>query len=137
MYAPNSTERLQRGMEPQMNTDDLTETIIGCAMKVSNTLGVGFLEKVYENALAVELRKAGLVPEQQKKISVTYDGVIVGDYSADILVNGQVILELKAVKFIDEIHKAQLLNYLKATGLRVGLILNFGTPKLGIKRMVL
>jgi GxxExxY protein len=120
-----------------MDTDKLTEIIIGCAMKVSNTLGVGFLEKVYENALAVELRKAGLVAEQQKKILVTYDGVIVGDYSADILVNGQVILELKAAKVIDEIHMAQLLNYLKATGLRVGLILNFGTPRLGIKRMVL
>jgi GxxExxY protein len=120
-----------------MDTDNLTEIIIGCAMKVSNKLGAGFLEKVYENALALELRKAGLVAEQQKQILVAYDGVIVGDYSADILVNGLVILELKAVKFIDEIHMAQLLNYLKATGLRVGLILNFGTPRLGIKRMVL
>jgi len=120
-----------------MNTDNLTEIIIGCAMKVSNTLGVGFLEKVYENELAVELRKTALVAEQQKQILVKYDGVIVGDYCADILVNGRVILELKAAKLIDEIHKAQLLNYLKATGLRVGLILNFGTPKLGIKRMVL
>lgn len=120
-----------------MDTDKVTETIIGCAMKVSNTLGVGFLGKVYENALAVELRKAGLIAEQQKQIFVFYDGVIVGDYNADILVNGLVILELKAAKFIDDIHKAQLLNYLKATGVRVGLILNFGTPKLGIKRMVL
>ena len=120
-----------------MDTDKLTETIIGCAMKVSNTLGVGFLEKVYENALAVELRKSGLIAEQQKQILVRYDGVVVGDYGADILVNGLVILELKAAKFIDEIHMAQLLNYLKATGLHVGLILNFGTPKLGIKRMVL
>ena len=120
-----------------MDTDNLTEIIIGCAMKVSNTLGVGFLEKVYENALAVELRRAGLAAEQQKPISVAYEGVIVGDYCADIVVNVQVILELKAVKFIDDIHKAQLLNYLKATGLRVGLILNFGTPTLGIKRMVL
>jgi len=120
-----------------MDTDKLTETIIGCAMKVSNTLGVGFLEKVYENALAVELRKAGLVAEQQKSILISYEGVIVGDYCADILVNGVVILELKAAKFIDEIHKAQLLNYLKATGVHVGLILNFETSKLGIKRMVL
>jgi len=94
-----------------MNTDNLTEIIIGCAMKVSNTLGVGFLEKVYENELAVELRKTALVAEQQKQILVKYDGVIVGDYCADILVNGRVILELKAAKLIDEIHKAQLLNY--------------------------
>ena len=100
-----------------MDTDRLTETIIGSAMKVSNTLGVGFLEKVYENA--VELRKAGLVAEQQKSILVSYEGVIVGDYCADILVNGLVILELKAAKFIDEIHMAQLLNYLTATGLHV------------------
>src|SRR6185503_3934214 len=98
-----------------MNTDKITETIIGCAMKVSNTLGVGFLEKVYENALVVELRKAGLAVEQQKAFSVIYDGGVVGDYTADLLVNGLVILELKAVKMIDEVHQAQLLNYLKTT----------------------
>jgi GxxExxY protein len=120
-----------------MNTDETTEKIIGYAMKVSNALGAGFLEKVYENALVIELRKASLKVEQQKDISVVYDGIVVGDYTADILVNGQVIIELKAVRFIDEIHKAQLLNYLRATKLKVGLILNFGTPKLGIRRMVL
>src|SRR5436853_7390134 len=120
-----------------MNTDKMTETIIGCAMKVSNTLGVGFLEKVYENALVVELRKAGLAVEQQKPLSVVYDNVVVGDYTADLLVEGLGILELKAVKLIDEVHQSQLLNYLKATRLNVGLILNFGTARLGIKRMVL
>lgn len=123
-----------------MNADEfenLTQTIIGCAMKVSSTLGAGFLEKVYENALAVELRRAGLVAEQQKMLQVVYDGVVVGDYCADIVVNNAVLLELKTTKAIDENHQAQLLNYLKATGLHVGLILNFGTPRLGIKRMVL
>lgn len=119
-----------------METDQLTEAIIGCAMKVSNTLGVGFLEKVYENALVVELRKSGLVAEQQRCIAVTYEGIIVGDYIADIVVDGRVIIEVKAAKAIDEIHQAQLLNYLKATGVKIGLILNFGTPRLGIKRMI-
>jgi GxxExxY protein len=95
------------------------------------------LEKVYENALMVELARAGLAVEQQKPIKVSYEGVLVGDFAADIIVNGSVVLELKAAKMIDEIHQAQLLNYLRATGLRVGLILNFGTPRLGIKRMVL
>ena len=94
-----------------MDTDKVTETIIGCAMKVSNTLGVGFLEKVYENALAIELRKAGLTAEQQKPILVRYDGAVVGDYVADIVVNDSILLELKAAKFIDPIHQAQLLNY--------------------------
>jgi GxxExxY protein len=118
-------------------TEEVTERIIGCAIKVSNTLGVGFLEKVYENALVVELARAGLGVEQQKPIQVSYEGVIVGEFGADIIVNGSVILELKAAKIIDPVHQAQLLNYLKATGLKVGLILNFGTPRLGIKRMVL
>lgn len=114
----------------------LSEKIIGCAFKVHNTLGCGFLEKVYENALAHKLRKNSLSVEQQKPIQVVYDGLVVGDYVADILVESAVILELKATKVIDEIHKAQLLNYLKATGLNLGLILNFGQPKLQIRRLV-
>lgn len=84
----------------------------------------------------VELRNAGLFVEPQKAIKVFYAGVVVGDYIADIMVNEKVIIELKSVKLIEEVHQAQLLNYLKATGLRTGLILNFGTPKLGIRRMV-
>ena len=120
-----------------MNTDKTTELIINCAMKVSNTLGAGFLEKVYENALAIELRKVGLRVQQQKKLVVMYDNAVVGDYIADIIVNKCIILEVKAAKAIDAIHQAQLLNYLKATGFHVGLILNFGTPRLGIKRLVL
>jgi GxxExxY protein len=123
-----------------MDTDDLdvlTRCIIGCAMTVSNKLGAGFLEKIYENALAIELRKAGLKVEQQKPLAVFYDGILVGEYFADVIVNGVVLLELKAAKAMDENHQAQLLNYLKATGFHIGLILNFGTPRLGIKRMVL
>ncbi len=116
--------------------DWLTEKIIGCAFKVSNTLGCGFLEKVYENALAIEIGESGLKCEQQKPIPVSYRGIPVGEYYADILVEGQVILEIKAAKAIDESHQAQLINYLKATGIHRGLILNFGTSKLGCKRMV-
>ncbi len=120
-----------------MNTDKITETVIGCGYRVSNALGTGFLERVYENALALELRKAGMEVEQQKPLKVLYDGVVVGEYAPDILVNGLVIVELKTAKAIDEAHQAQLLNYLRATGLHVGLILNFGTARLGVKRMVL
>ncbi len=120
-----------------MDADKITESIIGCAIAVSNTLGAGFLEKVYENALVLELQKASLTVEQQKKIQVKYENIVVGDYVTDLIVNDSVLLEIKATKSIDEIHQAQILNYLKATGFRVGLILNFGTPKLGIKRMVL
>jgi GxxExxY protein len=123
-----------------MDTDEineLTHLIIGCAMKVSNELGSGFLEKVYENALAIELRKQGLKVEQQKLLAVYYDGQVVGDYCADIIVNDCILLELKAAKAIDSTHQAQLLNYLKATSLQVGLIINFGTPRLQIKRMML
>ncbi|MGL4513452.1 MAG: GxxExxY protein [Lacipirellulaceae bacterium] len=115
--------------------DELTEAIIGAAYAVSNALGAGFLEKVYENALAHELRKKGLRVEQQACVQVVYDGAVVGDYVADLIVEGRVLLELKAIKEFDDVHRAQLLNYLKATGLKVGLLLNFGTPHLGICRM--
>ncbi|MDM8522109.1 GxxExxY protein [Desulfococcaceae bacterium HSG8] len=128
-----------------MNTDErrftqnelnkFSEMAIGCAFKVHNVLGCGFLEKVYENALVHEIGKNVSV-EQQKAIQVVYDGIIVGDYVADILIDSAVILELKAAKEIDNIHQAQILNYLKATSLNLGLILNFGQPKLQIKRIV-
>lgn len=112
----------------------LTERIIGCAFTVSNTLGCGFLEKVYENALAHELRKIGLLVKPQEPIMVVYDGVIVGEYFTDILINDTVILELKAVKEVSDVFAAQCLNYLKATGLPICLLLNFGRPKVEIKR---
>jgi GxxExxY protein len=114
---------------------DLTETIIGAFYRVYNTLGYGFNEKVYENALALELRKLGLTVEKQKEIHVYYDGQIVGNYAVDLLVNGLVTLELKAARELCEDHEAQLLNYLKATRIEVGLLFNFGIePK--IKRKV-
>ncbi len=120
----------------QLPADQLTETIIACAFKVSNNLGSGFLEKVYENALAHELQKVGLQAEQQYPIQVAYDGIIVGDYYADILVNRQIIIELKTVENLTDIHLAQCLNYLKATGLHICLLLNFHHPKVQIKRIV-
>src|SRR3954452_12106017 len=114
----------------------LTEKIIGGAFKVSSTLGVGFLEKVYENALAHKLRKAGLLVEQQPAVMTRYDGVVVGSYTADLLVEKTVLVELKAVTALDTVHRAQCINYLKGSGLRLCLLLNFGTPKLEIKRLV-
>jgi GxxExxY protein len=115
----------------------ITEKIIGCAYTVSNVQGVGFLEKVYENALAHELRKIGLSVQQQHAIHVMYDGVIVGEYVADLIVEDCVLVELKTLKTIDELHQAQCINYLKATGIRLCLLLNFGTSRVGIKRIAL
>ena len=112
----------------------MTEKIIGCAYKVANELGCGFLEKVYENALAHELRKAGLKVEPQKPIEIFYDGVLVGDYFGDLVVEDQVLIELKVCKAFDDIHSAQCLNYLKATKLPICLLINFGKPKIEIKR---
>jgi len=121
-----------------MHDDDpLTSKIIDCAYRVANELGSGFLEKVYENALAHELRKAGIKVEQQHGIVVLYDGVEVGDYVADLLVNNQVLVELKTCKDLDDVHLAQCLNYLKATGQRVCLLMNFGRPMLQIRRLMM
>ncbi|MCG2769263.1 MAG: GxxExxY protein [Chloroflexota bacterium] len=114
---------------------ELTEKIIGAFYTVHNHLGYGFSEKVYENSLALELRKLGLQVEQQKPIEVYYDGQVVGEYFVDILVNEAVILELKAAHQLAKDHEAQLLNYLKATTVEVGLLLNFG-PKAEFKRKV-
>jgi GxxExxY protein len=115
--------------------DEISERIIGCAFRVLNTLGSGFLEKVYENALAHELRETGLYVSQQHAITVRCDGVRVGEYAADLLPEGIIVVELKAVKALDRVHAAQSINYLKATGLRVGLLLNFGKPRLEIQRI--
>ncbi len=116
---------------------ELTETILGAAFKVQNTLGAGFLEKVYENALTIELRKCGLAAESQKAFPVRYEGTVVGDYQADLVVAGKVIVECKAVSGLDPVHEAQVLNYLKASGLHVGLLINFGRSKLQYRRLVL
>jgi GxxExxY protein len=103
---------------------------------VSNTLGSGFLEKVYENALALELRKCGLQTQQQHGIKVRYEGKIIGDFAADLLIEEKVIIELKATKALDDAHPTQCLNYLKATGLSVCLLINFGKPRAEIRRIV-
>ena len=116
--------------------NDKTQRIIGCAFNVSNVLGSGFLEKVYENALAHELRKAGFEVCQQYRIPVSYDGVIVGDYVADLLVDGMVLIELKVVDVLSPTHSAQCINYLNATELRICLLLNFGHPRVKIKRFI-
>jgi GxxExxY protein len=124
-----------------MHTDNatlngLTERIIGCAFTVLNTLKSGFVEKVYENALAHELTKSGLMVSQQIAVNVHYDGVNVGAYTADLLVENAVLVELKAVRALDPIHSAQCLNYLMATGLPVCLLFNFGNPRLEIRRLI-
>ena len=118
-----------------MKHQDLTAKIIQCAYKVHNSLGFGFLEAIYQNALLIELLKTGFKAEKEKKIHVYYDKQLVGDYMADIIVENKVILELKAVKDLHPAHEAQLTNYLKATGIEVGLLVNFG-QSVEIKRKV-
>ena len=119
-----------------MEYEKLTETIIGCAYRVYNKMGFGFLESVYEKCLLIELHKAGLDMESQKPITVYYDNEIVGEFVADIIVNDAIILELKSVRRIVKAHEVQLVNYLVATGKSVGLILNFGVRKVEIKRKI-
>ena len=109
-----------------MQIDELTEKVIGCAYRVHNELGTGFLEKVYENALRIELAEAGLAANQQHPIPVTYHGQLVGDFYADLLMDGQLIVELKAVQNLAKEHEVQLVNYLTATGIDNGLLINFG-----------
>ena len=116
---------------------ELTEKIIGAAFEVHNTLGAGFLEKVYQYALIKELKLRGYQAEPEVKIPVYYKDELVGDYSADILVEGRIILELKALSGLASEHEAQLLNYLKATSFKVGLLINFGTNRVQIKRRIL
>jgi GxxExxY protein len=120
-----------------VDINTITYEINGAVFEVNRSLGPGFLEKVSENALLFELRNRRLKAESQIPIKVSYKGHVVGEYVADILVEGKVIIELKTVETIDRAHEAQLLNYLKATGTKVGLIVNFKNPKAQIKRMVL
>ncbi len=115
---------------------ELSDTIIKAFYKVYNTLGFGFLEKVYENAMIIELKKSGLQVEKQKPISVYYDEKIVGEYFADLIVDNKIIIELKAAESICAANECQLVNYLKATDIEVGLLLNFGKEP-QIKRKVL
>jgi GxxExxY protein len=119
-----------------MEYKDLTEKIIGCAYRVYNKMGFGYLESVYEKCMLIELDKTGFDIESQKPIRVQYNGEVVGDFIADILVNDTVILELKSVRKLVEAHEVQLVNYLVATGKPVGLLINFGETKVEVKRKV-
>ncbi len=120
-----------------MDINEITYAINGAVFEVNRVLGPGFLEKVYENALLIELKSQGLKVESQVPIKVFYKENVVGEYITDILVEGKVIVELKTVECLEKIHEAQLLNYLKATGIQIGLLVNFKHPKAEIKRMVL
>ena len=115
---------------------DLTYAIVGAAMEVHKVLGPGFLESVYETALAHELDLRGIDYRRQPDVAVTYKGTLAGEFRADFLVDDTVIIELKAIKQLTDIHEAQLLNYLRATGHRVGLLLNFGARSLQYKRRI-
>jgi GxxExxY protein len=116
---------------------DITREIIGAAFAVQKEFGYGFLEKVYENSMVIELQERGLQVAQQVSIDVRYKGVLVGQYVADLLVEGKVLVELKAEKAYNSRHEAQLLHYLRATGIKVGLLLNFGEKKCEYKRLVM
>ena len=115
---------------------DLTSKIIGCAYKVYNTLGFGFLESVYEKCMLIELARIGVQAQQQYPITVLYEGHVVGEFVADLWVEDAVIVELKSVRAIAQAHEVHLVNYLKATGKDVGLVVNFGESKVEVKRKV-
>lgn len=125
-----------------MNTDErealnrLSAKVIGAAQKVSRVLGCGFLEKVYENALALELRRQGLDVQQQRGMEVRYEQEIVGEYLADLVVDNRIIVELKAVSSVQPIHEAQCINYLRASGLPLCLLMNFAKPRLLVQRII-
>ena len=120
-----------------MDVNDLTYAINGAIFEVHNTLGPGFLEKVYENALLIEIQERGYKTKSQEPIIVMYKNIVVGEYFADLVVEDLVILELKTVDKLEKIHEAQIINYLNATGIKVGLLANFKKQKAEIKRFVL
>jgi GxxExxY protein len=114
---------------------ELTERILGACFEVSNELGAGFLESVYQNALLITLRQKGLKVESEVPLNVRFRGQVVGQFYADIMVEDKVIVELKAVSALSPVHQAQVINYLKATGIEVGLLVNFGRPKIEYQRL--
>ncbi len=124
----------RKGLELQQR---LSEKVIGCAMEVHRVLGHGFLERIYESALAIELGRASVRFERQKQIKVFYRDQLVGEYCCDFVVENKLILELKALRLAKSDHESQVLNYLKATNMTAGLLLNFGSARLGIRRLVL
>ncbi len=117
-----------------MDVEELIKTVMGCAMNIRRHLGPGYLESVYKNAMLVELKKHSLTFEVEKPINVYYDGVLVGEFKADIIVEDFLILELKAVQSLHMAHEIQLVNYLTATGIDNGLLINFGSDELQFKR---
>ena len=117
-----------------MEHEELTRQIIGCAYRVYNAMGYGFLESVYENCMLIELRKLGVRVENQRPIKVYYEGEVVGNFEADLFVQDAVIVELKSVSALVRVHEVQLVNYLKATGIDVGLLLNFGDQRVEVRR---
>lgn len=119
-----------------MKYKDLTESIIGCAYRVHNKMGFGFLESVYEKCLLIELKRAGLQAEAQRSITVYYENEVVGEFVADVIVEDAIILELKSVRRVVKAHEIQLVNYLTAIRNDVGLIINFAERKVEIKRKV-
>ncbi len=116
--------------------NEITQKIIGCAYTVSNTLGIGFVEKVYENALVHTIRKNGLKVVQQRPIKVLFEGIVAGEFFADLFIEERVLVELKAVSMLIQEHTAQALNYLRASGAEACLLINFGKPKIEIKRLL-
>ena len=137
-------------IQPQMNTDEtqisagtkdfslqpVTQQLIGAAFEVHNVLGFGFLEKVYQRAMQVELQLRGIKVELEPKLQVQFKGVIVGDYAADLLVADKIIVELKTDPAYQSVHEAQLLNELRGTGIKLGYLINFGRERVKYKRMV-
>jgi GxxExxY protein len=123
--------------EKDLQHNELTRAVIGAAMEVHSNLGPGFLESVYEAAMAIEFNLRDITYEEQKAIPVMYKGEIAKDFFCDFLVGEKVLVELKALKAITGVEEAQILNYLKATGLEVGLLINFGEQSLKYKRLVL
>ena len=119
-----------------MDLNEITYIINGAVFEVNRVLGHGFLEKVYENALLIELRNRGLKAESQAPITVIYKGQPTGEYIADLIVEDKVIIELKTVDRLDKIHEAQIMHYLKATGMTIGLLINFKHPKAEVKRII-
>ena len=129
-------ERMELRKNAAETVNTITRRIIGCADDICDALGTGYMEKVYENALAHLLRKSGLAVEQQYPIQVSFDGIGFGEFFADLLVEGRVLVELKADSDLTPEHTAQALNYLRATGLDACLLINFGKPKVEIKRLL-
>jgi GxxExxY protein len=121
---------------PGFDFDELSSKVIGAAVAVHRQLGPGFLESVYEQALKIELKKRGIAFEAQKQITVRYDDQVVGNHTLDLLVEGQLVLELKAVSDLEDVHFAQLRSYLRATNCKVGLLMNFNSRTLVVKRVV-